>query len=92
MMKPEVTCNINAEFKPFDGLTLNAGYNFTYFTKSAGSRISEKSELNLRANYDIFPWLGVYIQGENLLNDKYFEYAGYRALGARGLLGVTANF
>ena len=92
MMKPEVTCNINAEFKPFDGLTLNAGYNFTYFTKSAGSRISEKSELNLRASYDIFPWLGVYIQGENLLNDKYFEYAGYRALGARGLLGVTANF
>ena len=92
MMKPETTCNINTEFKPVKGLTLNADYNFTYFAKSTNGRISNKSELSMRASYDIFPWLGVYIQGENLLGDRYFEYAGYETRGARGLLGVTANF
>lgn len=92
MMKPQVTCNINTEFKPVRGLTLNADYNFTYFAKSPNGRISNKSELSMRASYDIFPWLGVYIQGENLLGDRYFEYAGYETRGARGLFGVTANF
>ena len=46
----------------------------------------------MKASYDIFPWLGVYIRGENLLGDRYFEYAGYETRGARGLFGVTANF
>lgn len=92
MMRPEVTCNINAEFKPVKGMTFNAGYNFTYFTKNSNGRISNKSELNMRASYDIFPWLGVYVQGENLLGDRYFEYAGYETRRARGMLGVTANF
>lgn len=93
LMKPEITCNVNAEVKPLKGLTLNAGYNFTYFTKGANDKRAEnKNELNLRACYDIFPWLGVYIQGSNLIGSKHFEYAGYEALGARGLLGVTANF
>ena len=93
IMKPEVTCNVNAEVKPLKGLTLNAGYSFTYFAKGANDkRANNKNELNLRASYDIFPWLGVYIQGNNLIGSKHFEYAGYEALGARGLLGVTANF
>ena len=93
MMKPEITCNLNAEVKPLRGLTLNAAYNFTYFAKGAADkRAKNKNELNLRASYDIFPWLGVYVQGCNLLGSRHFEYAGYEALGARGLLGVTANF
>ena len=92
MMKPEVTCNLNAEVKPFRGFTFNVGYNFMLFTKSAGTRANSKNDLSARINYNIFPWLGVYIQGSNLLNDRYLEYAGYEARGARGLLGVSANF
>lgn len=92
MMKPEVTCNLMAEVKPFKGFTLNVGYNFTYYTKSAGARTDSKSDLNARINYNIFPWLGVYVQGSNLLNDRYLEYAGYETRGVRGLLGVSANF
>ena len=93
VMRPEVTCNLNAEVKPLRGLTVSAAYNFTYFAKGADDkRIDSKNELNARASYNIFPWLGVYLQGENLLGDSYFEYAGYETRGARGMLGVTANF
>jgi outer membrane cobalamin receptor len=92
-MKPEITCNVNAELKFFGDLTVNAGYNFTQFTKSEeGKRVNFKNDVNLRLSYRITPRLGVYIQGHNLLNDNYYEYAGYETLGARGLLGVTANF
>lgn len=93
VMKPEITCNVNAELKFFGDLTVNAGYNFTQFTKSEeGKRVNFKNDVNLRLSYRITPRLGVYIQGHNLLNDNYYEYAGYETLGARGLLGVTANF
>ena len=56
------------------------------------TRLSNKHDLYLRANYNINKWFGVYLQGENLLNNKYYNYVGYRALGIRGLFGVTANF
>lgn len=93
VLKPEITCNLNAEARIFGDLTINAGYNFTRYTKSAkGKRVGLKNDLNLRIAYQITPRFGAYIQGDNLLNDKHYEYAGYYARGARGLIGLTANF
>ena len=93
ILKPIVTVNVNAEVKPLRNLTVNAGYNFTRYTKiENGSRTANKNDLNLRISYNIKSWLGVYIQGNNLLNNRYYEHAGYATRGARGLIGVTANF
>lgn len=93
MMRPEVTCNIAAEVKPFRDFTLNVDYCLELYTKAAGgNRASSKNDLSARINYSIFPWLGVYVEGSNLLNDSYLEYAGYETRGARGLLGVSARF
>ena len=93
VLKPKMAINLHAEAKPLRGLTIKAGYNFTRFTKSeANTRITDRNDLCLRASYDIKPWLGAYIQGNNLLNNKYYQYAGYLARGAHGVIGLTANF
>ena len=91
MMKPMLTFDINLEYRIIEDLTLRAGYNLTFYTRGY-KRNNSKNELYARASYQIFDWLGAYIQGDNLLNCDYYEYAGYRALRARGSLGVTANF
>ena len=93
VLKPEVTCNVNAQVRVWGNLTMNAGYNFTYYTRSEkGKRVSAKNELNFRMAYQFTPRFGAYLQGDNLLNDSYYEYAGYYTRGVRGLLGLTANF
>ena len=92
MMKPQITAEVNADFRVFEKLTFRLGYNFTRYTKGDSVRYNCKNDLYARASYQIFDWLGAYIQGNNLLNCDYYEYAGYRARGARGSLGVTANF
>ena len=93
VLNPELTFNINAEAKPLRGLTINAGYNFTRFTESEDdTRVFDRNDLSLRASYDIKPWLGAYIQGNNLLNKKYYQYAGYLTRGVHGVIGLTANF
>ena len=92
-MKPEITLNLNAEVKPLRGLVVNAGYNFTRFTDGEeGARLVNKNDLNLRVSYNITPCLGAYLQGNNLLDKKYYEYAGYLTRGLHGVIGLTANF
>ena len=74
-------------------LTIKVGYNFTRYTKNeSGMRITDKHDLHARASYTINRYFGAFIQGDNLINDKYYEYAGYLTRGIRGMLGVTVNF
>lgn len=92
MMRPEITANAKVELRPIKDLTVKIGYNYTRYTKMYGDRISDKHDLHARVSYSINKHFGAFIQGDNLLNDKYFEYAGYYTRGIRGMLGVTANF
>ena len=93
VLNPELTFNINAELKPLRGLTINAGYNYTRFTKGEeDTRLADKNDLSLRVSYNITSWLGAYLQGNNLLNKKYYQYAGYLTRGVHGVIGLTANF
>ncbi|MBR5592729.1 MAG: hypothetical protein IKW46_01530 [Bacteroidaceae bacterium] len=93
VMKPQFTVDANAEIRVLRHLTLRAGYNFTRYTKSSTQgRLSNKNDLYARISYQINKRIGAYIQGNNLLNCKYFEYAGYATRGIRGSLGATVNF
>ena len=93
VMKPMLTVDANAEFRLIEHLTMRVGYNFTLYTKSESrGRISNRNDLYARVSYQINKRFGAYIQGNNLLNDKYYEYAGYLARGIRGSLGATVNF
>lgn len=91
--KPEVTTNANIEVMPIKGLSINAGYNFTLYTKTATQgRLECKHDLHARISYKINRMFGVFITGDNLLNREYYEYYGYYTRGIRGMLGATMNF
>ena len=93
IMKPQFTIDANAEFRVMEHLTMRVGYNFTQYTKSeTRGRIGNRNDLYARISYQMGKRLGAYIQGNNLLNCRYYEYAGYQARGIRGSLGLTANF
>ena len=93
IMKPELTVDANAEARIIENLTMRVGYNFTIYTKSeTRGRINNKHDLYARISYQINKRFGAYIQGNNLLNNKYYEHAGYLARGIRGSLGATVNF
>ena len=93
MMKPQITVDANVEGRIIEHLTMRVGYNFTRYTKSgAQGRIANKNDLYARISYQINKRFGAYIQGNNLLNCKYYDYAGYITRGIRGSLGATVNF
>ena len=93
VLRPEITANAKLEVRPIKNLTVRVGYNFTHYSKSEnGTRISDKHDLHARISYSINKYVGAFIQGDNLLNDKYYDYAGYHTRGIRGMLGATVNF
>ena len=93
VLRPEITANAKIEVSPIKNLLMRAGYNFTRYSKTkGGTRISDKHDLYARIAYSINNYFGAFIQGENLVNDKYYDYAGYHTRGIRGMLGVTVNF
>ena len=93
MMKPQITVDANVEGRIIEHLTMRVGYNFTRYTKSGtAGRITDKNDLYARISYQINKRFGAYIQGNNLLNCKYYDYAGYVTRGIRGSLGATVNF
>ena len=92
IMKPEVSVNLNAEARIIENLTFRIGYNYTHYTKTDNGRMDDKNDLYARISYQINKRFGAYIQGNNLLNCKYYDYAGYVTRGIRGSLGATVNF
>ena len=93
MMKPEVRASVNAEARIIEHLTLQLGYDYALYTKGKTTgRISDKHDLHARLSYQITKRFGAYIEGNNLINDKYYEFAGYETRGIRGSLGATVNF
>lgn len=91
--KPEITANANIEIRPIKNLLIEAGYNFTRYTKSeTQGRLGCKHDLHARIGYKINRMFGVFAQGDNLMNMKYYEYYGYYTRGIRGMLGATINF
>lgn len=93
IMKPLFTANVNVEGRIIEHLTLQLGYNYTHYTKGKTlGRIYDKHDLYARVNYQINKRFGAYIQGNNLANCRFYEYAGYETRGIRGSLGATVNF
>ena len=92
-LRPETTANAKIEVRPIKNLIVKVGYNFTRYCKvENATRVSDKHDLYARASYTINKYFGAFIQGNNLLNDNYYEYAGYYTRGISGILGATVNF
>ena len=92
VLKPEITANAKIEVLPVRNLKIKVGYNFTRYAKGTTERVTDKHDLHARVSYSINKHFGAFIQGDNLLNDRYYEFAGYETKGIRGMLGATVNF
>lgn len=92
LFAPMLEANLKARARICEELYADLGYNYARFTKADGERIKDVHNLNMTVNYRFHKQFNAYIQGDNLLNRKYFSYAGYIARGANVLLGLEYNF
>ena len=47
------------------------------------------NNLGATVSYQFLPWLTAYVQGDNLLYQKYYQYILYPAQGFNALIGVA---
>ncbi len=92
LFTPMIEANIKARARLYDGLYFGLGYNYARYTKSDGGRIKDMNNLNANISYKFHKQFNAYIQADNMLNKKYFNYAGYIAKGINFLAGVEYNF
>ena len=74
---------------------LHVGVNYQYerYIKDMdGNRPHAKSDLGLTATYFLSDKLSLYATGDNLLNQKYYEYMLQPTQGFNILIGAILNF
>ena len=82
-----------ADVQPIDGLHITLNYDYEHRTRSKGmARADAVNNLGLKAGYDLLPNLTVYMQGDNLLNQKYWQSILHPAQGLNVLAGVSVGF
>lgn len=93
IMKPRLIADFNAEVRPIKELSLRLGYNFTHYSKGElVGRLENKNDLYARISCQIGKRFGAFIQGNNLFDNEYYDYAGYETRGIRCMLGATMSF
>ena len=72
-----------------DAMTTPPMYNST---EDAEDQLDGFADLNLSAEYKFHKNFSIFVLGNNLLNNKYELYKGYKVLGAQFLGGVKITF
>ena len=92
-LHPEMSLHWSANIRPIDELHVGVDYRYERRCKGLnGERPDAMSNLGITASYLICPWLTAYVQGDNLLNQKYDQYVLYPAQGINALVGVAMEF
>ncbi|MBR2301432.1 MAG: hypothetical protein IKA41_05705, partial [Bacteroidaceae bacterium] len=65
---------------------------FTSFSRGNTGRIPFVNNLSAKISYDFLQRYSVYVQGNNLINSKYFIFPGYYAQGVNIIGGLSINF
>ena len=92
LFTPALQANLKTRVRLYEGLYLGAGYNYARYTKDGGERITDMNNLAADISYKFHKQVSVYLQGYNLLNKDFYNYAGYITRGASVQLGVECNF
>ncbi len=97
--RPVVEASAAASVQPVTGLRIGVDYEFASFTSDENVDYKRPTTHNLGASISykiprqLLPLnLSVYCRGDNLLNQKYDAFYGYRTIGTTVLAGVALNF
>lgn len=97
--RPVVEASASATVQPVTGLRIGVDYQLATFTTDENVTYERPTTHNLGASISykiprqLLPVnLSVYCRGDNLLNQKYDAFYGYRTIGTTVLAGVAVNF
>lgn len=97
--RPVVEASAAASVQPVTGLRIGVDYEFASYTSDEYVDYKRPTTHNLGASISykiprqLLPLnLSVYCRGDNLLNQKYDAFYGYRTIGTTVLAGVAVNF
>ena len=92
-LTPAMVFRWSANVRPIHKLDVGVSYLFEQRVKdAAGKRPDAVNNLGLTATYSIYDWLSIYLQGDNLLNQKYYQYLMAPAQGFNALIGAVLEF
>lgn len=92
LFTPILEASIKARARLYEGLYFGLGYDYARYTKGGAERIKDMNNFNANISYRFHEQFRVYLQGDNLFNQNYFSYAGYKARGLNFIAGLEFNF
>lgn len=96
--KPEWEIGLNNYFMPGEQWFIAANANLLGGIQAFNLQSSESStlkpiiDLSVKADYAVTSRFSVFVEGNNLLNQKNERYWNYRARGIQGIAGLTFKF
>lgn len=92
-LTPEISFQWAANISPVEKLNVELSYQYQQYRKGVkGDRFDAMSNVGISASYRFLDWLSAYVQGDNLLNSKYYQYLMLPAQGINVLGGVVLDF
>lgn len=96
---PALTASTGLSYNHRDRLYLNAGIAYTgkrhmvsHLTQALSNQLPGQADLTFGVDYFVNRQLGVFLQLNNLLNQKLYEFNRYPELGLNGLIGIKLSF
>ncbi len=86
-MLPCLTATVGGKYCIIEKLTMNIDYKYSMMTKCNDKRLPYEAMLDVSFRYRLMPSLDLTLSGTNLLNNKYYRFAGYHNQG----LSVVAS-
>ncbi|MCL1868733.1 MAG: hypothetical protein FWF72_07325 [Paludibacter sp.] len=94
--RPQYEFTLNTSYRVVKDVNLSlTGYYQTGLKARLGSfaaPMKNRLDLNFSASYTYSEWLTVFLAGNNLLNQKYDIYFGYKVQGINAMIGAVVSF
>lgn len=96
--RPEWEIGLDNSFMPDDRWLITANANLLGGIQAINYQSDQRTtlpaiiDLSARADYSITPRFSVFVEGNNLLNQKYERYWNYRVRGIQGIGGLSFKF
>lgn len=90
---PEMSLNWSATFNPIEELHIGLAYTYTRRSKTAEDwRPEAVNNLGANVSYNLLQGLTIYIKGDNLLAQTYFDHVACPAQGFNLMAGAALDF